>query len=173
MALPKLYRAFNMKINCSSDIDFCHAKSFAWFVMRKMNKKCFLLVGKNFLQILTSKRCIEWPKLYFLLLVKGEHLAMKIKLIFQDVPFCHHVPLIAEFLSKHSPPFHQRRPTDQLHRSQMPANTCSNVRNASVGHQRSCPVQSCSVLSYVNVFHDLLFSFRTGNVSLLLTLYAA
>ena len=59
MALPKLYRAFNMKINCSSDIDFCHAKSFAWFVMRKMNKKCFLLL---LLQILTSKWCIEWPK---------------------------------------------------------------------------------------------------------------
>ena len=133
----------------------------------------FSACRKELLQILTSKRCIEWPKLYFLLLVKAEHSAMKIKLIFQDVPFCHHVPLIAEFLSKHSPPFHQRRPTDQLHRSQMPANTCSNVRNASVGHQRSCPVLSCSVLSYVNVFHDLLFSFRTGNVSLLLTLYAA
>ena len=29
-------------------IDFCHAKSFAWFVMRKMNKKCFLLEGMVF-----------------------------------------------------------------------------------------------------------------------------
>ena len=29
-------------------IDFCHAKSFAWFVMRKMNKKCLLLEGMVF-----------------------------------------------------------------------------------------------------------------------------
>ena len=110
----------------------------------------FSAYSKELLQILTSKRCIEWPKLYFLLLVKAEHSAMKIKLIFQDVPFCHHVPLIAEFCpnAKHSPPFHQRRPTDQLHRSQMPANTCSNVRNASVGHWKSCPVLFCAELCF-------------------------
>ena len=74
----------------------------------------------------------------------------KNKAHFQDVPFCHHVPLIAEFCpnAKHSPPFHQQRPTDQLHRSQMPANTCSNVRNASVGHWRPCPVLFCAELRF-------------------------
>ena len=84
MALPKLCRAFNMKINCSSDIyRLLPCKELCLICNEKNEYKMFSAYSKELLQILTSKRCIEWPKLYFLLLVKAEHSAMKIKLIFQ------------------------------------------------------------------------------------------
>ena len=168
MALPKLYRAFNMKINCSSDIDFCHAKSFAWFVMRKMNKKCFLLL---LLQILTSKRCIEWPKLYFL---QSRTFGYENKAYFSGRPILSSRAVKRWVFVQTLSPFS----------STAPNRSATQVSNGGK-HLLKCPqricwapeVQSCSVLSYVNVyvsvFHDLLFSFRTGNVSLLLTLYAA